>query len=105
VSDVKASEAARYELATYAQLAKAWGVAPKTVANWVHADRRAGYRIATIPQRGRLPTRVRVLDALALFDRHLAPRFVFVSLPKRPSARGAASSGTSADSLPLRIRR
>ena len=70
-------EAARSELVTYAQLGKAWGVSPKTIQNWVSADRAAGYVIPTTGRCGRRRAQLRLSDALGLFDRHIAPHFVF----------------------------
>ncbi len=64
------SEAVRYELVTYAQMAKAWGVAVKTIQNWVWEDRRKGITVQfVVGAHGAV--RFRVTDALALFNRHI----------------------------------
>jgi hypothetical protein len=76
------SDAARYELVSYAQLSKAWGVSVKTIQNWVWQDRRGGLTIPfAVGARGAV--RFRVTDALALFDRHLR----FETTPRRGRPR------------------
>jgi hypothetical protein len=67
---VNPSDAARYELVSYAQLAKSWGVSTKTIQNWVWEDRREGLMIPFVVG-ARRRVRFRLTDALALFDRHI----------------------------------
>jgi hypothetical protein len=66
----KSAEAARYELVTYAQMARACLVTAKTIRNWVWADRRQGIAIPFVAG-GRRGVGVRATDAVGLFDQHI----------------------------------
>jgi hypothetical protein len=62
----------------YWELARLWGVAPKTIKNWVYLDRRRGlvvagrYRLVRVRgQSRRREFLIRADAAMALFDRHV----------------------------------
>jgi hypothetical protein len=68
----------RYAFHPYWELARLWGVAAKTIKNWVYLDRRRGlvvagrYRLVRV--RGRSRRReflIRADAAMELFDRHI----------------------------------
>jgi hypothetical protein len=67
------SAGARCRAVTYAGLAQFWGLAVKTLQNWVAADRKAGIETVTpyrVVGHRRREALIQEDDAIALFDRH-----------------------------------